>query len=75
MCSLILFVNVNHTLLYLSHRPIFFRMEVDEKPFRYLAAESYHNLQKVLSTLKIKELHAFVRVADLNVINLTTTLV
>ncbi len=47
-------------------------MEVAKRPFPYLAAESYHNLQRVWSTLKIKELHAFVRVADLNVINLTT---
>ncbi len=35
MCSLILFVNVNRTLHHLSHRLIFFRMEVDERPFPY----------------------------------------
>ncbi len=40
--------------------------------FVCLAAESHHNLQKAWSTLKLKVLPAFVRVADLKVINLTT---
>ncbi len=37
-CSLILFVNVNHTLHHLNHRLIFFRIEVAEIPFHYLSA-------------------------------------
>ncbi len=37
-CSTILFINANHTLHPLSHRLIFFRMEVAERPFRYLSA-------------------------------------
>ncbi len=37
-CSLVLFVNVNHTLYHLSHRLIFFRMEVAEIPFHYFSA-------------------------------------
>ncbi len=40
--------------------------------FAGLAAKSHHNLQKVWSTLKRKELPSFVRVADLKAINLTT---
>ncbi len=40
--------------------------------FVCLAAESQHNLQKVWSALKLKELPAFVHVAGLKVINLTT---
>ncbi len=36
--TLILFENVNNTPHYLSHRLIFLRMEVVERPFRYLAA-------------------------------------
>ncbi len=40
--------------------------------FVYLAAESHHNLQKVWSTLKLKELPSFVRVADLKAIIWTT---
>ncbi len=38
MCSLIPFIHVNHTLHHLSHRLIFFRMEVAEKPLPYLSA-------------------------------------
>ncbi len=37
-CSLILFVNVNHTLHHMSHRPKSFGMEVEDRPFRYLSA-------------------------------------
>ncbi len=41
-------------------------------PFVCLAAESHHNLQKVWSPLKLKELPAIVRMADLKGINSTT---
>ncbi len=37
-CSLILFANVNHMLHHLSHRLIFFSLDVAETPFRYLSA-------------------------------------
>ncbi len=40
--------------------------------FVCLAAELHHNLRKVWSTLKLKELPSFVRVADLKAKNLTT---
>ncbi len=64
-CSLIPFVNVNHYFHHLSHRIIFFRVEVAEIPFHCLAAESHHNHQEVRYTLKLKELPSFVRVADM----------
>ncbi len=74
-CSLILFVNVNHTLHHLSHWLIFFQNGCGRKIFLLfvcLAAESQHNLQKVWSTLKLEELSLFIRVADLKAIKLTT---
>ncbi len=47
-------------------------MDVAERSFRYLSAESHHNLQKVWSILKLEELPSFIYVADLKAIKLTT---
>ncbi len=68
-CSLILFVNVNHTLHHLSHRLIFFRMEVAKIPFHYFSAWLPNH-----TTVKLKDLPSFARVADLKAINLTTAI-